>query len=149
MLISNLVWWKSRRPPWKSNVLLKIGRMLRINEIGTGCSRAKVRKTWGLWSRERNAVWSEGGKQEKECWKERLELYPRSKPWPTLKITLKFVFLYFRNNRKAFKQRRNVIGYIFFKTPSVFNLKNGLEEEKEEAAATIQEREITIWARRR
>lgn len=66
MLISNLVWWKSRRPPWRSNVLLEIRRMLRVNEIGIRCSRAKVRKTSGLRNKERNAVWLEGGKQERE-----------------------------------------------------------------------------------
>lgn len=57
------------------------------------------------------------------------------------KIMLKCVLLYLRNNRKTFKQRNNMIRYLFLKTSSGCSVKHGLEEEKEETVTSFQERE--------
>lgn len=90
ILISNLVWWKSGRPPWRSDVLLEIGRMLGVR-IGKGrwCLRARGKKSIGLLRQGKKCSLVRGWNARKRVLKGEIRTVPRDQVTSNIKNHVK------------------------------------------------------------
>ena len=113
---------------------------------GRSCSRARGKRNMGLLRQRKKCSLVGGWSKGESAKRSRRGTQGPSHDWP-LKITLNFLLLYPRNNRKTFKRRGNMIGYVFLKALSGCSVNMDWKKEKRKLPPSSKREKITIWTR--